>query len=112
MNNKNNSFDEFKLLRKINSEPERSQRDLANDLGFSVGKLNYCLKALKEKGWVKIRNFKKNKKKINYSYLLTPKGITFKSKMAYFFMKQKMKEYEDLKNELEKSKTDVDSSQT
>ena len=62
MNNKNNSFDEFKLLRKINSEPERSQRDLANDLGFSVGKLNYCLKALKEKVGLKYEILKKTKK--------------------------------------------------
>ena len=102
MNKDNNNFDEFNVLRKINSEPEKSQRDLATDLGFSVGKMNYCLKALKDKGWVKFKNFKKNKKKINYTYLLTPKGMAFKSKMAYFFMKQKIKEYQELKKEIHK----------
>ena len=102
MNKNNKNFDEFNLLRKINSDPNSSQRDLANELGFSLGKLNYCLKALRHKGWIKIKNFTKSEKKLNYMYLVTPKGISYKTKMAYFFMKQKIKEYEDLKKEVRK----------
>ena len=102
MNNNKNQNDEFKLLRKIGLNPNSSQRDLAQQLGFSLGKLNYCLKALKKKGLVKIKNFKNNPDKSYYVYLLTPKGISHKSKMAYYFMKQKAKEYEDLKKEVYK----------
>ena len=64
--------DYFNLLRKIENNPESSQRELANELGFSLGKLNYCLKALKEKGFIKIQNFKKNRNKMNYIYIITP----------------------------------------
>ena len=89
--------DNLDLLRKISKKPEVSQRTLANELGFSLGKLNYCLKALKKKGIIKIKNFKNNKKKINYIYILTPKGIAKKSLLTVNFMKRKMKEYEELK---------------
>ena len=92
--------DYLNLLRKIKDKPEFSQRDLANDLGFSLGKLNYCLKALKNKGLIKIRNFKKNPNKINYLYVLTPKGVVEKTKLTMNFMESKMKEYEELKKEL------------
>ena len=68
-----NSQDHLNVLRKIKKKPYSSQRKLAEDLGFSLGKLNYCLKALQEKGLIKIKNFKKNPKKINYIYVLTPK---------------------------------------
>ena len=74
---------------------------MAKDLGFSLGKLNYCLKALKEKGLVKIDNFKKNPNKINYFYVLTPKGISKKTQMTINFMKRKMKEYDELKQEVD-----------
>ena len=97
----NNNNDEFEVLRKIDTNSKASQRNMAYELGFSLGKLNYCLKALKKKGYIKIKNFKNSKDKTNYAYLLTPKGFAHKSKMAYFFMKQKLKEYEDLKKELE-----------
>ncbi len=97
----NNNNDEFEVLRKIDTNSKASQRNMAYELGFSLGKLNYCLKALKKKGYIKIKNFKNSKDKSNYAYLLTPKGFAHKSKMAYFFMKQKLKEYEDLKKELE-----------
>lgn len=100
--NENNNNDVFELLRKIGVSPNSSQRDLADQLGFSLGKLNYCLKALKKKGLVKIKNFKNNPNKSYYVYLLTPKGISHKSKMAYFFMKQKAREYEQLKKEVYK----------
>ena len=93
--------DQFNILRKVNSRPKSTQRELAEELGFSLGKLNYCLKSLKDKGLVKIKNFKKNPNKINYAYVLTPKGISEKSELTINFMKRKMKEYDELKKELE-----------
>mgnify|MGYP006134203221 FL=1 len=96
--------DYLDILRKINSKPNSSQRKLANELGFSLGKLNYSLNALKSKGLIKIKNFKKNNKKINYFYLLTPRGMSKKAMLTVNFMKKKMLEYEELKNELKKSK--------
>ena len=96
--------DDFDLLRKIEKNPRISQRELAGDLGFSLGKINYCLKALKEKGLIKAENFKQNKNKISYLYILTPKGITQKTKLTVNFMKRKMKEYEELKKEIDNKK--------
>lgn len=101
-----NNHDHFELLRKIQEKPRSSQRELAKELGFSLGKLNYCIKALQQKGLVKIENFKKNPNKINYFYVLTPQGITIKTKLTINFMKKKMKEYDDLKKEL--GNTNVD----
>ena len=98
----NDNQDHFNTLRKIKNKPNSTQRELAEDLGFSLGKLHYCLKALKNKGLVKISNFKKNPRKANYIYILTPKGITEKSKLTINFMKRKMKEYEELKKEINK----------
>ena len=92
--------DHFNVLRKIQQKPESSQRELAEDLGFSLGKLNYCLKALKVKGLVKIKNFKKNPKKLNYIYILTPKGVSEKTKLTLNFMRRKIKEYDELKREI------------
>ena len=77
-----NNQDYLNLLIKIKNKPKSSQRQLADDLGISLGKLNYCLKALKDKGLVKIGNFKKNPKKINYIYVLTPKGVVEKTKLT------------------------------
>lgn len=94
--------DYFNILRLINKKPEANQRSLAKELGISLGKFNYCLKALKAKGLIKINNFKKNKNKHKYFYILTPQGISVKTKLTLNFMKQKMKEYDDLKNEIEK----------
>ena len=95
-----NSQDQLNLLRQIGSNKNKSQRDLAKEMGFSLGKLNYCLKRLNEKGLVKIKNFKKNPNKLNYVYLLTPKGINEKTKLTINFMKRKIKEYDELKKEL------------
>ena len=97
-----NNQDHFDILRKIQKKPNSTQRELAVELGFSLGKLNYCLKALQSKGLVKIKNFKKNPNKINYFYVLTPEGITAKTKLTLNFMKRKMKEYDELKKELKK----------
>ncbi len=102
MNTNKDKQDHFEVLRKIEKKPESTQRELAEELGFSLGKLNYCLKALQIKGLVKIQNFKKNPNKINYIYILTPKGVKQKAKLTINFMKRKMQEYEELKLELEK----------
>ncbi len=90
----NDREDHFEILRKIKKNPETSQRELAESLGFSLGKLNYCLKSLQSKGLVKIQNFQKNPKKISYIYILTPKGIAKKTKLTINFMKRKKKEYD------------------
>lgn len=103
---KENEPDQFNVLRKISSDPKITQRKLAQDLALSLGKINYCLKALKKKGLIKIQNFSKNKNRFNpisrynYFYILTPKGIKTKTQLTMNFMKKKMKEYEELKNEL------------
>lgn len=90
----------LEMLRHIVNQPKSTQRDLARGLNLSLGKVNYCMKALKEKGYIKINNFKKNPDKISYVYILTPKGINEKTKLTVNFMKRKMIEYEDLKKEL------------
>ena len=94
----------FEVLRKINKNPDSSQRKLAKELGFSLGKLNYCLKALQKKGLIKIENFQKQSNKITYlQYVITPKGIAERTKLTINFMKRKMREYDELKKELKKS---------
>ena len=97
----NENQDHFELLRKIHKKPEVTQRALANELGFSLGKLNYCLKSLRTKGLIKIKNFKKNPKKINYFYVLTPNGLAAKTNLTINYIKKKLKEYDELKNESE-----------
>ena len=92
--------EDFKILRTINKKSKFTQRELAGELGLSLGKLNYCLKALKEKDLIKLKNFKNNKRKLNYIYILTPKGISEKTKLTINFMERKMKEYDELKSEL------------
>ncbi len=100
----NDDLDQFNTLRKIKSKPNSSQRELASELGFSLGKLNYCLKALKEKGLIKIKNFQKNPNKLGYAYILTPKGVSHRTKLTLNFMKRKMREYDELKSEIEENK--------
>ena len=100
-----NEEDKLELLRKIKGKPFTSQRKIAKEVGFSIGKLNYCLKALKEKGLVKIQNFKKKENKISHlGYVITPKGISERTKLTINFMKRKMSEYDELKKELEQNK--------
>ena len=96
-----NEQDHFEVLRKIQKKPESSQRELAEELGFSLGKLNYCLKELQAKGLVKLENFKKRSNKISYlQYVITPRGIAERTKLTINFMKRKMKEYDELKQEI------------
>ena len=99
-----NTDDEFDILRKLDKNKNFTQRSLANELGFSLGKLNYCLKELKKKGFIKINNFKNNKNKLGYIYILTPSGVKAKTKLTINFMKRKMKEYDELKKEFESKK--------
>ena len=100
-----NKTDHFEVLRKIGKSSKSSQREMAEELGFSLGKLNYCLKALQNKGLVKLQNFQKKENKIKYlRYVITPKGISERTKLTINFMKRKMAEYDQLKKELEKNK--------
>jgi len=101
----NNNPDHFEVLRKINNTDKATQRELASELGFSLGKLNYCIKALKYKGFIKISNFKNNPNKLKYAYILTPRGIAQKTKMTVAFMKRKIIEYDELKKELKNTES-------
>ena len=103
MNNKDIHLD---LLRKLESNPEYTQRELSQEMGVSLGKVNYCMKKLIEKGWVKLSNFSINSKKMNYKYLLTSKGIKQKIILTFSFLKIKMNEYEMLKAEISLLKKD------
>ena len=102
MNKKKYNQDHFDVLREIQKQSNSSQRELAQQLGFSLGKLNYCLKALQQKGLVKIKSFSKKNNKVRYfqQYILTPKGIAERTKLTINFMKRKMREYDELKKEL------------
>ena len=99
--NNNVNEDNLNILRRIVKNPKASQRELAENLGFSLGKLNYCLNELKKKGLLKIHNFKENPNKLNYIYILTPKGLTTKTTLTLNFMKRKMDEYDELKKEMD-----------
>lgn len=98
----------FRIMRLLEENPEMSQRDLADKLGMSLGGLNYCLKALMEKGFVKLDNFQNSKHKLKYVYVLTPAGIAQKVAMTGRFLKRKMAEYEALKEEIDGLRREVD----
>ena len=85
------------LLRRLESNPEFTQRELSQEMGVSLGKVNYCMKKLTEKGLVKLTNFTHNPNKIGYVYLLTPSGVEEKARLTFSFLKRKIKEYEVLK---------------
>jgi EPS-associated MarR family transcriptional regulator len=97
----------YKLLKLIEAEPHLSQRDIAQKMGISLGKTNYCLKALINKGFIKFQNFYNNKKKTAYIYLLTPQGIEEKAQVTYRFLQRKIKEFEDIKVEIESLKNEA-----
>lgn len=99
-----NKNDYLNILRQIKYSSKLTQRELAIKLGFSLGKLNYCLKELQKKGLIKISNFEKNENKLRYLYILTPKGMTRKTILTIEFMKLKMKEYDQLKKDLKNDK--------
>lgn len=91
----------YRLLKYLADHPEASQRDVARELGISLGKVNYCLKALIEKGWIKARNFRNSRKKSAYVYVLTPKGIDEKIDVTRAFLRRKVAEYDTLVKEIE-----------
>ncbi len=98
----------YSLLKTLEENPELSQRDMAKRLGISLGKLNYCLNALVEKGSVKINNFRNSDNKLAYTYLLTPSGMEQKAFMTVEFLRYKMQEYERLKKEIEELRREVE----
>jgi len=97
----------YRLLKLVEQHPELTQRQAALHLGMSVGKVNYCFRALVQKGWVKAKNFTNSRRKVGYVYLLTPKGIEEKLKVTYRFLDRKVKEYEDLGEEVRKLTAEV-----
>lgn len=98
------SDEQFKLLRHLDKDPKTNQRKLSKNTGLSLGKINYCIQSLKQKGLIKIQNFRKNKNKINYIYILTPKGLMEKTKTTIHFMNLKLKEYDELQKEFKEMK--------
>ena len=104
MNQKDISRD---LLRKLEINPECTQRELSREMGVSLGKVNYCMKKLIERGWIKLSNFSHNPNKVGYIYLLTPKGIEQKSKLTSLFLKRKIEEFEMLKDEISRLKLEA-----
>lgn len=91
----------YKVMRLLEANPEMSQRDVARELDVSLGKVNYCLQALIRRGWIKATNFKNSHNKAAYMYLLTPRGVESKAKLTAHFLKRKMREYEELRVEIE-----------
>jgi len=96
----------LKILKHIDSNPHISQRQLAQELGVSVGKINYCVQALITKGWVKAGNFKRSANKMSYLYLLTPAGIDEKAKLTASFLKRKIAEHKEITKDIEKLRRD------
>jgi len=101
----------LRLLREINKSPEMTQRELSSSLGISLGKVNFLLKALIEKGHVKVDNFKKSDNKSAYLYFLTPKGAEEKARITYRFLRRKLREYDELEQEIIRLKQEVSETQ-
>ena len=97
----------YKLLKIVEEEPHLSQREIAARMGISLGKANYCLKSLIEKGFIKARNFYNSNHKVAYVYMLTPTGLEEKASVTYRFLKRKLQEYEEIKDELERLKAET-----
>ena len=98
---------EYTLLKMIKDNPDMTQRELSKELGLSLGKTNYLIHALMDKGWVKLTNFRHSNNKIGYLYIITPKGITEKGILAKNFLEKKSAEYFKLKNEIEILKSEL-----
>jgi len=102
----------LKVLRQIEANPEITQRELAQELGVSLGKVNYCLKALIDRGWIKANNFRNSNNKMAYAYLLTPSGVEEKAKITVRFLKQRLREYEQIKQEIAELEAEVNGTGT
>ncbi len=98
----------YKLLKVLDESPDVTQRELAAKLGVSLGKANYCLRALMGRGWVKMANFRRSPNKMGYAYLLTPRGIDEKARFAVHFLRHKLDEFDALKAEIQRLKMEVD----
>ncbi len=98
---------DLELLRQLNSQPAASQRSLAQGLGVSLGKLNFCLRALVDRGWVKADNFRRSDNKLAYAYLLTPRGVSAKLKLTSEFLRRKEREFEALEVEISALRTEL-----
>ncbi|MDD5240719.1 MAG: MarR family EPS-associated transcriptional regulator [Sulfuricella sp.] len=97
----------YKLLKALQANPDLSQRELACAIGVSLGKVNFCLRALIEKGWVKAANFRRSTNKVAYAYLLTPSGIEEKTRATAHFLRRKIAEYEVLEKEIEQLRNEI-----
>ena len=98
----------YRLLKLLESEPHLSQREIARRMGISLGKTNYCIRSLIEKGFIKARNFCQASHKMPYMYYLTPAGLEEKVRVTYRFLKHKLQEYEDIKTEIERLKSEME----
>ena len=101
----------YRLLKLLAEHPQASQRQLSQALGVSLGKINYCVKALLDQGWIKATNFRNSNNKLAYAYLLTPSGIDAKARITASFLKRKLAEYEALKTEIAQLTTEVEQTQ-
>ena len=97
----------YKVLKVLQENPDLSQRELAREVGLSLGKTNYCLRALIEKGFIKASNFRNNKNKVAYVYVLTPRGIEERIRATSYFLKRKVEEYEELEKEIERLRDEI-----
>lgn len=97
----------YKLLKVLQGNPDLSQRELAREAGLSLGKTNYCLRALIEKGFIKATNFRNSQNKVAYAYLLTPRGMEEKVRATAYFLKQKVAEYRALELEIEELRSEI-----
>jgi len=102
------NYHDYKILKKLENNPKINQRQLAKEMDVSLGKINYCLKALIDKGWIKVQRFRQSSNKGASLYQLTPEGITAKAQLTKSFLKQKLSEYDKLKEEIEHLKTEVE----
>jgi EPS-associated MarR family transcriptional regulator len=99
---------EYRVLKLVEKQPTITQRQLSKELGVSLGKTHYVIKALVKVGWIKLENFKRSDNKLGYAYLLTPTGVLEKSQITRRFLVRKQQEYENLKREIEQLQTEVD----
>ena len=97
----------YQLFKSLEQDPNRSQRTLSRSMGVSLGKINYCMRALIDKGWVKVRNFENCSDKLAYAYILTPAGIEAKARIAVRFLQRKMNEYEKMQQEIEELRKEI-----
>ncbi len=101
----------YKILKRLDTDPNLSQRELAKELDMSLGKVNYCLKALLEKGWIKAGNFKSNPNKMGYAYILTPSGLEEKANVTVRFLKRKLEEHQAVQKEIEQLRSEIKASE-